>query len=111
MIHLLRQPATVQQIKEMLEVHETYIKVAVDIQRGVLAGGGEFHADCASVSVEDGSRRDDVWGADWVLGEAAVRFGTLINLRPGVNPNMEIQDPDVRRPIEAIIRKLLQGVS
>jgi len=51
MIHLLRQPATAQQVKEMLEVHETYIKVAVDIHRDLLAGGGEFHADCGSVLV------------------------------------------------------------
>lgn len=111
MIHLLRQPATDQQIREMLEVHETYIKIAVDIQRGILAGGGEFHADCESVLVEDGSRREDVWGADWIPAESAVRFGALINIRPRVNPGMEIQDSEVRRKVEMITRKLLPGVS
>ncbi len=40
MIHLLRQPATAQQVQEMLEAHETYIKVAVDVRgkRGRKAG-------------------------------------------------------------------------
>ena len=109
MIHLLREPASGEQIKEMLEAHESYIKVAVDIRLGILAGGGEFHADCESVLVEDGSRREDVWGADWILTEQTVRFGALINIRPRVNPSMEIQDPEVRRKVEAITRRLLQG--
>ena len=35
MIHLIRDRATGQQIAEMLEALETYIKLAVDIQRGI----------------------------------------------------------------------------
>ena len=108
MIHLLRKPATTREVKEMLEAHETYIKVAVDIRRGLVAGGGEFHADCESVLVEDGSRREDVWGADWVPAEQAVRYGALINIRPRVNKGMDIQDAVIRRHVEEIIRKLLQ---
>ncbi len=69
-IHLLRQAATAEQIAEMLDTHGAYLNVAVDIQRGMLAGGGEFHADCESVLLEDGSHREDVWGADWVPSEA-----------------------------------------
>ena len=111
MIHLLHQPASAQQMREMQEVHETYIKVAVDIQRGVLVGGGEFHADCESVLVEDGSRREDIWGADWIPTEHSVRFGALINIRLRINPNMEIQDQAIRRQVEAIMRKLLHGAS
>ena len=111
MIHLLRRPATAQQVNEMLEVHESYIKVAVDIQRGILAGGGEFHADCESVLVEDGSRREDVWGADWIPSEQTVRVGALINIRPGINPHMEIQNPQIRRQVKAITQKLFRGVA
>ncbi len=107
-IHLLRQPATDEQMREMLQVHETYIKVAVDVQRGILAGGGEFHADCESVLVEEGSRREDVWGADWIPSEQAVRHSALINIRATVNPDMEIQSPTIRRAVESITRKLLQ---
>ncbi|MBI4342486.1 MAG: hypothetical protein HY599_03875 [Candidatus Omnitrophica bacterium] len=107
MIHLLRQAATGQQINEMLEVHETYIKVAVDIERKILAGGGEFHADCESVLIEHGSRKQDVWGADWIPSERAVRYGALINIRPKINPSMEIQDRAVRQTVEAVVRALL----
>ena len=108
MIHLLRERATDEQIKEMLEVHELYIKVAVDIRRGVLAGGGEFHADCEAVLIEDGSRREDVWGADWLPAEQVVRYAALINIRPRVNPNLEIQDRTIRQRVDVIVRRLLQ---
>lgn len=45
MIHLIQKRVTPEQVNEMLEVLETYIKLAVDIQCGILAGGGALHAD------------------------------------------------------------------
>ena len=107
MIHVLRGSATDQQVQEMLEIHESYIKLAVDIRRGIAVGGGEFHADCESVLVEAGSQRKDIWGADWIPSERAVRCAAMINIRPRVNPNMEIQDPAIRRQVEEIVKKLL----
>ena len=44
-IHILRQRASENQILEMLKELQTYIKLAVDVERAVLAGGGEYHAD------------------------------------------------------------------
>ncbi len=37
---MIREKATSQQIAEMLEDLENYIKLAVDVERGILAGGG-----------------------------------------------------------------------
>ena len=63
MILIIRDRATKAQIDEMLEAHGFYIKLAVDIERGILAGGGELHADCEAVLLEDGSRQENIWGA------------------------------------------------
>jgi hypothetical protein len=49
----------------MLQALETYIKLAVDIRRGILAGGGVMHADCESALLDDGGQQEDIWGADW----------------------------------------------
>ena len=106
MVHLLRELATEQQIKQMLETHETYIKVAVDVETGDLAGGGEFHANCEAVLVEEGSRKENVWGADWIPDTKEVRFGSLINIRGRLNRGMEIADPKLRERVEGIIRRL-----
>jgi hypothetical protein len=62
-IHLIREPATVEQIGEMLQGLSTYIKLAVDVEREILAGGGEYHADCEEVLLEDGSRQEDICAA------------------------------------------------
>jgi hypothetical protein len=65
MVLLIRTPATDLEIAEMLKTLETYIKVAVDIKRSLLAGGGVMHVDCETLLLEDGSQQQDIWGADW----------------------------------------------
>jgi hypothetical protein len=108
-ICIIRQRTTGKEIREMLEELETYIKLAVDVERNVLAGGGEYHADCEEVLLEDGSRQEDIWGADWYPGSKTVEFVALINIRPHQgNHGMEIEDPKRRAKIEAIVRRLLE---
>lgn len=109
MIHIIRTPATQQQIDEMMQSLETYIKLAVDIERGILAGGGVMHADCEAVLLEDGSSQEDTWGADWNPAARQVTFESLINIRPRqANPSMEILDPQRRERVAHITRQLLE---
>ena len=95
----------------MLEALEVYVKVAVDINRGVLAGGGALHADCEAVLLDDGSAQDDIWGADWIPVSQQVRFEALINIRPRQNNfSLTILDRDIRERMERVARDLLEGV-
>jgi hypothetical protein len=94
----------------MLQALGTYVKLAVDVQRGTLVGG-TLHADCEAALIEDGSRQEDVWGADWNPSAQQVTFESLINIRPRQqNPSLEILDPAVRERVAAIIQQLLGGV-
>ncbi len=54
MIFLIRQKATENEIVQMLESLRLFIKLAVDVQKGILAGGGSMHADCESVLLQAG---------------------------------------------------------
>ncbi len=111
MIHIIRKPATPQQIVEMQQALETYIKLAVDIERGILAGGGVMHADCESALLEDGCAQEDIWGADWNPTSQQVTFESLINIRPRQNnPSMEILDPLKRDRVAQITRQLLERI-
>ncbi len=56
MIHLLKEKATHEQVEEMLKSLEVYIKLAVDVERKLVAGGGTLHADCEAVLLEAGSK-------------------------------------------------------
>ena len=108
MIHLIQDKATPQQIKEMLEALETYIKVAVDVERGVLSGGGVMHADCEAELLRNGSKQEDIWGADWIPERQLVNCIALINIRPRQgNLSMEIQDQTIRSKVASITKRLL----
>lgn len=110
-IHLIRVRATRQHKDEMLEALSIYIKLAVDIQRRILAGGAMLHADCEAVLLDDGSRQEDIWGADWIPSTQQVQYEALINIRPRQNnPAMEILDPSIRNRVAEIVHRLLGGV-
>jgi len=86
-----------------------YIKLAVDIRRGILAGGGLLHADCEATLIEDGSRQEEIWGADWFPESQDVSCLSLINIRPKQgNPGMEIRDAGVRAQVETVVKSLLE---
>ncbi len=110
MILIIRQPATDEQISQMAEIFDgVLIKLAVDVKREILAGGGALHADCEQALLDDGSQQKDVWGADWYPDLNKVGFESLINIRPRQqNFGFEVQDPDLRKQIEIIVRHLLE---
>jgi len=108
-IHIIRTPATPEQIAEMLQALDSFIKLAVDIEQEILAGGGGMHADCENLLLQDGGKQENIWGADWIPDDAEVRFESFINIRPNQNnPSMTILDPDLRDQIEKIVRRLLE---
>lgn len=107
MIHIIKKPAPQSQIQEMLQEYETMIKIVVDIRRKFLSGGGEMHADCESVLLEDGSEQDDLWGANWYPSEQRIEFESLINIRPRLgNRSILIQDESLRQKVESVTREL-----
>jgi hypothetical protein len=111
MIYILSDRATTDQVYSMLEEYHTMIKIAVDIRRKILAGGGEMHADCEHILLEDGSEQEDIWGANWYPKEQRIEFEALINIRPQQrNRGILIQNEDTRRHIDAITARILGGV-
>jgi hypothetical protein len=111
MICVLKQRATVPDIKNMLEQYEGMIKIVVDIRRHILSGGGEMHADCESALLEDGSEQDDLWGANWYPDEQRVEYESLINIRPRLgNRSILLQDDNLRKQVEVVTREILGGV-
>ena len=82
------------------------VKYVVDVESGVLAVGGEMHADAEEILLEEGSRQPDLWGANYYPGrgrEECIEYTSLINIRPAQgNRSMEIQDPAVRERVREL---------
>jgi hypothetical protein len=111
-IHIVIKKAKPEEITEMLEVYPGMIKLAVDTRRDILAGGGEMHADCEKLLLDNGSEQDDIWGANWYPDEQRVEFEALINIRPHLaNRGMLIQSEEIRKRVTEVTVSLLGGVS
>jgi hypothetical protein len=111
-IHILTSKATPSQIQEMLEPFSEMrmIKIVVDIQREILAGGSGMHYECEQLLLGDGSEQEDLWGANWFPDEQGIEFESLINIRPLRNKSIIIQDENICKEVERITRKYLEGV-
>jgi hypothetical protein len=109
-IHIVREKATSEQIQEMLETLQgRMIKVVVDVEERILAGGGGMHADCEATLLEDDSRQADLWGANWYPDSGDVEFESLINIRPRHgNRKTTIEDPALQAKVESIVRERLE---
>jgi len=100
-IVILAEPITTDVLRTLVDrFFEDMVKYVVDLDRGVVAVGGELHADAEALLLEDGSRQRDLWGANYYPGRGSdecIEFTSLINIRPAEgNPSMEIQDESVR---------------
>ncbi|WP_026103907.1 DUF5674 family protein [Anabaena sp. PCC 7108] len=110
MILIIKERATLKQVEEMLQTLDVYIKIAVDIEKGILAGGGQLHAECEAVLLKDGSKQKDIWGADWIPFTQKMAYESIINIRPSQNNrSMIIQDPAIRERVTQITQRLIGG--
>jgi hypothetical protein len=82
------------------------VRFVVDVRRGVVAIGGELHADAEQILLDAGSRLEDLWGANYYPGRGlteCLEFTSLINISPARgNRGMEIQDHEIRERVRAL---------
>ncbi|MFM7405777.1 MAG: DUF5674 family protein [Cuspidothrix sp.] len=107
MITIISSRAAPEQIQQMLQELKFYIKVAVDLERHILAGGGEMHFYCEQVLLEHGSQQQDIWAASFRPDNKEIIFESMVNLRPRQNRSMEILDAKIREQVASIIMEFL----
>ena len=88
-----------------------WIKAVVDVSRGVMAVGGDLHADDEATLLGEGSSQRDLWGINLYPLEAGrdwIEFDSLINIRPGDgNRSRGVDDPGMRARIRAVVDSLV----
>jgi hypothetical protein len=100
------------ELRRLVERHfEDMVKYVVDVARGVAAVGGELHADEEALLLENGSRQDDLWGANYYPGRGeggCIEYTSLINIRPAQgNRSMTIEDEATRAKVREITFALI----
>lgn len=90
---------------------EDMVKYVVDVERAVIAVGGQLHADGEQLLLTSGSRQADLWGANYYPGrgpDGCIEYTSLINIRPAQgNRSMLIADPAVCERVREITFSLL----
>ncbi len=90
---------------------EDTVESVVDVRREVIAVGGDLHADAKAMLLGDGSRQEDLWGANYYPGrgrEDCVEPTSLINIRPAAgNRSMELLDPELLARVRELTFRLL----
>lgn len=89
-----------------------FVKVVVDVEKEIMALGGEWHVDCAAVLVERGSRAEDIWGVRLYpaqYGGEWIEFDSQINMRPRQGKHSRtIEDARLRKQIQTTIEQLIK---
>ena len=87
------------------------VKAVVDVERGVMAIGGELHSDEEALLLEDGSNQRHLWGINLypaIGDESWIEFDSMINIRPSQgNRSRNVDDAETRKAIVAIVGRLV----
>ena len=91
------------------EFYVEMIKGVADIEREIIALGGEYHIDANNVLLDRGSQQSDLWGFNVHLekeNDEWIECRSLINIRPAAgNIGMLIEDPSLEQRVRSIVEK------
>lgn len=88
------------------------VKGVVDVNKRLIALGGELHADCEQVLLDQGCKQVDLWGFNIYpkkTKEDYLEYTSMINIRPKQgNMQREIKDLNLRKKIKDIIDVMVE---
>lgn len=111
-IILINQPISRTKLKEIASQRfGDLAKAVVDISRGIMAIGGDLHADEEAFLLEQGSLQPDLWGInlypDLAMPEM-VEFDSMVNIRPSQNNrSRSVEDKVIQQKILELVNKLI----
>ncbi len=105
---IVRKKATKFEVEKLAKHFKGYIKIIVDVEREILAGGSDRHADDEKALLEDGSKQESLWGGGLDLETKEIDYNSIINLRPNQdNPSRDIMSRQTRKRFDKIVKSLL----
>jgi len=112
-ISLIEKPIEKSELSEIAkERFGDLVKAVVDIERGIMAIGGELHSDEEALLLEEGSKQKNLWGINIYpdkSGEELIEFDSMINLRPSQgNRSRDVLDLTTRQKIKEIVTQLIK---
>lgn len=109
-IILRDKKATKEEIKKMSYEYASYIKVVVDIEKEILAGGAGMHYDDEKLLLEYGCKQENLWGGGIDLETGDITYDSMINIRPNQgNSKREIQSEEIKDKFKLIVERVFKN--
>lgn len=112
-IKIIKEKISKEELKNVMEKgFGSMVKVSVDVEKEILAIGGDWHAESQDLLVkQEKSDGQSVWGINFYprgAAEKRIEYTALINIKPSLSHrDMTIRDKLIRDKIKNIINKLL----
>lgn len=111
-IQIIKNSITTQELLDIAkEQFGDLVKAVVDVENRIMAVGGELHADEEVVLMDQGSKREYIWGINIYpakVGEERIEFDSMVNLKPSYNNRSRgIEDTEVKKKIREIVKELV----
>lgn len=107
MIVILNAEATKENLAIASEDYENFIKITIDIEKEIVAIGGEYHFDAEHRLLKLGSNQKNIWGGGINLKTRQLTTNALINIRPKYNNSSEILNETARKKFINLAKKFL----
>lgn len=112
-IRVINSPITIVELTKLAQQQfGNLIKATIDIEKGVMALGGDLHADEEQLLLDKGSLQQRLWGINLYPTKFGtpefIEFDSMINLRPSQgNMSRGIDDPTIREKVRQVIAQLV----
>jgi len=108
MLIVIKKRATKEEIDKMAEDLAGFIKIVIDVENKILAGGGQRHVEGEQKLLQEGSKQYNLWGGGFDTQTQEIDYNSMINLRPSQdNPSRDILSPEIRKIFDKIVKNLL----
>ncbi len=109
MIIVLDRKVTPEEFEQAREVYNDYIKTVIDVEKDILAVGGEYHIDCEEVLIKMGSELENLYGGGYRVGTKEVEYMAMSNYKPTLGKvTYEIMDKNVRDKLLKLTKEYLE---
>ena len=109
MLIILDRKITPEEFKKAREVYEDYIKTVIDVERNVIAIGGEYHIDCEEVLIKKGSKFGNLYGGGYRISTKEVEYMAMSNFKPALGKmTYEITDENIRKALHKLTKDFLE---
>lgn len=104
-------PFTKEEIQQLREQFDSYIKTVIDIEKKICSAGCDRHFESEKILLDQGSKQEDIWGGGIDLETKTIDGNSFINIRPTQgNTSNEIQDPIIRKSFEEITKYFFNDI-